>query len=76
MVWACDEARGNKEILILVKSVRVVMENNVNGKRGRGKPKKRRLNTIENDMRTVDVFVGDVKNRDEWRFRTRVANPK
>jgi hypothetical protein len=76
MVWACDEARGNKEILILVKAIRVVMEINVEGKRRRGKPIKRRLNTIENDMRAVDVCVGDVKNQDEWRFRTRVSDPK
>jgi len=30
---------------------------NVKGRRGRGKPKKRWLNTIENDMRTTGVCI-------------------
>jgi hypothetical protein len=42
MIWACDEVRGTK-------AIRVVMKMKIEGKRGRGreKPKKRRLNTIE-----------------------------
>jgi hypothetical protein len=28
-----------------------------------------------NDMKTVGVYIGDIENR-EWRFRTRVLNPK
>jgi hypothetical protein len=32
-------------------AVRVVMKMNVEGKKGRGKSKKKRLNTIKNDMR-------------------------
>jgi hypothetical protein len=47
----------------------------IEGKRGRRRPKKRWLDTIENDM-SVDVWIEDVENRNEWRFRTRVANPK
>jgi hypothetical protein len=35
------------------KAVRVIMKINVEGKRGRGRPKKRLLNRIENDMRVV-----------------------
>jgi hypothetical protein len=31
---------------------------------------------IENDMRAVDMCVRDLENRDEWRFRIRVADPK
>jgi hypothetical protein len=27
-------------------------------------------------MMAVGVCVGDVENRDEWRFRIRVADPK
>jgi len=38
---------------------------NVEAKRGRGKLKKRLLDTIENDMRTVGLCVGDVENRDK-----------
>jgi hypothetical protein len=34
------------------------------------------LDTVENDMRAVGVYVGDVENRDKWRLRTRVADPK
>jgi len=44
------------------------MKTNVDGKRGRGRPKKRWLDTIENDMRAVGVCVGDVENQDKWRF--------
>jgi len=36
------------------------MKKNVERKRGRGRPKKRWLDTIGNDMRTVDVV--DVEN--------------
>jgi len=28
------------------------------------------------DMRAVGVNVGDVENRDKWRFRKKVANSK
>jgi hypothetical protein len=34
-------------------AVRVVMKMNVEGKSGRGKPKKRWLDTIENDIRAI-----------------------
>jgi hypothetical protein len=37
------------------KAVRVVMNMNVEGRRGKGKPKKRWLDTIENYMRIVGV---------------------
>jgi hypothetical protein len=57
--------------------VRVVKKINVKGKRGRERSQKRWLDTIENDMRAaVGVCVGVVENRDEWRFKTRVADPK
>jgi len=38
------------------------MKKNVEGKRGRRRPKSRRLNKIENDMKTAGVCVGDVEN--------------
>jgi hypothetical protein len=31
---------------------------------------------IENDMRAVGVCEKDIENREDWRFRTRVADPK
>jgi len=52
------------------------MRTNVEGKRRRGRPKKRWLDTIENDMRAAGVCVKDVEDRDELRCRTRVAIPK
>jgi len=42
---------------------------NVEGKRGKGRPKKEMLDTIENDMRAVGVCVVDVEDRDKWRSR-------
>jgi hypothetical protein len=57
-------------------TVRVVINMNVEGKRGRGRTKKRWLDMIENDMNVISVYVGDVENQDEWSFRTRVADPK
>jgi hypothetical protein len=29
-----------------------------------------------NAIRTVVICLGDVENRDKWRYRTRVADPK
>jgi hypothetical protein len=58
------------------KAVRVLMKINIEGKRGRGKPKKRWLDMIEDDMRAISVSIGDVENRDEWKFRTMIADPK
>jgi len=45
------------------KALRVVMRMNVEKKRRRGRPKRKRLlDTIENDMRAVGVWLGDVQN--------------
>jgi hypothetical protein len=52
------------------------MKMNVKGNRGRGKPKNRWLDTIENDMRAVNVCSGDVGNQGEWNFWTRTVDPK
>jgi hypothetical protein len=46
--WFGHKMRQNK-----TKTVIVVIKLNVEGKRGRERPKKRRLDTIENDMRQV-----------------------
>jgi hypothetical protein len=58
------------------KTVRMVIKINFKGKRGRGRPKRRWLNMIENVMRVVGVYVGDIENSDESRFRIRLANSK
>jgi hypothetical protein len=51
------------------KALRVVMEINVEGKREKRRSKLRWLDIM------VGVYIGDVKNQDEWRYRMRVANP-
>lgn len=43
------------------KTIEMVMEINVDGKTGRGRPKKRFLDAIESDMRTASIRVNDVK---------------
>jgi hypothetical protein len=58
------------------KAVRVVIQINVEDKRGRGKPKKILLDTIANDMMAIDVCVGDLKTLDESKFRIKVPHPK
>jgi hypothetical protein len=45
------------------KAVRVVMKMNGEGKRGRGRPKKRWLDTIENDMKAACMRRGCRKSR-------------
>jgi len=58
------------------KTVRVIVKMNVvEGKRVKGRSKNRWLDTIKN-MRAVGVCVGDVENRDKWRYRTKVAGPQ
>lgn len=46
------------------------------GEEKEGDQKKRRLETIENDIRAVGLCVGDGKNPEKWRFRAKVAAPK
>jgi len=53
-----------------------VMRINVEGKKESERPKTRWLDTvIESDMRAAGVCVGDVENREKWKFTTSVANP-
>lgn len=46
------------------------------GKKEEEDQKKICFDKIENAMRAVGVCVGHVKNRDEWWFRTKVADLK
>lgn len=50
-----------------LKAVRTVLKMNI--VKTRGRPKNKRLNAIKSDMRTVGMFVDDVKDRVKWRFR-------
>lgn len=58
------------------KAVRTVIEMNVEGRRDRGRPKKRWRDAIECDLRTADVSVEDVGDRVKWKLRIRMADPK
>jgi len=31
------------------------------------------LDTIENDIRAVGVCIGDVENREKWKFKTKLG---
>jgi len=62
--------RGDSE------AVKTVMGLSVEEREGRGRPKKKWLNRIECDMRTVVVYVNDMGDRVKWRLRTKVAVPK
>jgi len=48
MIWVCDEGRENK-------SSKSGYENKRGRERGRGRPKKRWLDTIKKDMRAVGM---------------------
>jgi hypothetical protein len=52
------------------------MKMNIVGKVGEEDEKKRWLDKIENDIRSVDVCIGYVENRDKQRFRTKLTDPK
>jgi len=52
------------------------MKMNVEGKNGKGKPKKKWLDAIKCDMRTSGVCIDDVEDRVKWRFRKQVIDPK
>jgi hypothetical protein len=48
LVWTCDEKRGNHVS-------RRVTNMNVEGWRGRGRPKKRRIDYVRQDMRAMAI---------------------
>jgi len=56
--------------------VRTVMKLSVEGRRERGKPKKKWLNGIESDVRTESVYVNDMEDRVMWRLRINVSDHK
>lgn len=48
----------------------------VDGIRERGRPKKRWVDVMTNDMRKAKVHEKDAQDRVRWKCRTTVANPK
>jgi len=57
-------------------AVRTLMEVNVEGRRGRGRPKKKWLDAIECDMKIAGVCVDDMGDRVKWKFKIQVADPE
>lgn len=57
-------------------AVSVTRNMSVDGKRGRGRPKKRWCEVLKCDMRVAGVCEEDAKDRKKWKLRTRVADPK
>ena len=54
---------------------RRVMNMEVPGKRGRGRPRKRWKDTLNEDMREKDVQVDDTQDRSRWRRLIRNSDP-
>ena len=54
---------------------RKMIEMEVPGKRKRGRPKKRFLNLVKEDMREVDAKEADVEDRTVWRQIIRCGYP-
>lgn len=57
-------------------AVKVIIQMNKEGRRGRRKPEIRRLDAIYRDMKMAWVCIDDVRNRVRCRFRTEVADHK
>ena len=55
--------------------VKRILEANSGGQRSRGRQRKRWIDVVKHNMEDLQLNVEDVKNRAEWRKRTRVADP-
>jgi len=54
---------------------RRILEADVHGQQSRGRRRKRWIDVVKYNMEDLRVDLMDVKNRAEWRRRTRVADP-
>uniref|UniRef100_A0A914WQR3 Uncharacterized protein n=1 Tax=Plectus sambesii TaxID=2011161 RepID=A0A914WQR3_9BILA len=54
---------------------KIVQQMEVEGKRSRGRPKRRWMNCIRNDMTTSGLTKEDTADRDRWRSMIRKADP-
>ena len=54
---------------------RKMMEMELPGKRRRGRPKRRFLDAVKEDMREVGVKETDVEDRKMWRMMIRCGHP-
>ena len=55
--------------------VRRILEADAHAQRSRGRQRKRWIDVVTYNMEDLRVDLIDVKNRAEWRRRTRVADP-
>jgi len=55
--------------------VKRIMEADVYGHRSRGRQKKRWFDMVQQDLKTLELTTMDADDRDQWRGRTRVADP-
>ena len=56
--------------------IRRVMEMEVEGNRGRGRPKRRWMDCVEKDMEVKRLTKEDAENRVKWRRTIRAADPR
>ena len=56
--------------------VRKVLSMNVDGYMSRGRPKKRWMDCVKNDMARKEVSDETTKNREVWKKKTCCADPK
>ena len=56
-------------------SIRRIMEADVHGRRSRGRQRKRWIDVVNGDMKTLKLTEDDTEDRHQWRRRTRVADP-
>lgn len=54
---------------------RRMLEMELPGRRQRGRPKRRFMDTVREDMQIVGVRVEDAENRERWKSMTRCGNP-
>ena len=69
--WAGHVWRREK-----TEAIRMVTEMNVAGRRPRGRPRKTWRDTVAEDLRATGLSRRQAKDREVWRRRTRMADPR
>ena len=55
--------------------VRDIMDQEIKGNRGRGRPKKRWMDCVKEDLNVKELTVNMTRDRKGWRTRIRAADP-
>ena len=55
---------------------RRLLEMEIPGKRRRGRPKRRWIDTVKEDLRELELDEEEWKNREEWRRKIRCGDPE